>query len=651
MSSIALSRPSVIAARPSPVGHQGEAVRDFSRRVLIQVLVCIVPTSIGLALARPVLAGYLFFGTFVVLATRLVMLRRPEELLSLAIAVAPFMNFLRGFFFYHFPVVFFAAALVYYRAMRPSAAQTISRLRPLRWVFLWTTAYYAVSLLNTRDYTTNLRGFELALGCAAVVIIARSPVSLIATLRGLLLSTLAVGAVLTSYLEEDAVDRLGMVVIGEYGLGNPIQLGLPLALGLLTLAVDRGRWLGLGRRPIWRYLLLLPATGLLLLTTSRGAYLVAVGGLLMALFFGRRSRVGLLVCAGLVAVAIPMVLATRYGEGLRSGLLRTFDDERTVANRTSGRSDQWIVAGVAARDSARRFLFGYGPGMGPATYARVSPTIPGVTYQVGNRAAIHSLYMQVLMEAGALALGVLVYFFVKVGIGIVRWTRRTGLALPLAAFVGFLLVLSTVSGRDIISAVFLGLGLAALSRPTWLDQSRTPAPPVVAPSAITGDPGVRTLTKEAAGRHMAEMLAMDAGTIGEPWTRAQMLAVRPAKWVLSRWLEGPAGKPIGFAIASEKNGAAHLHRLAVSPSHRSSGVGSRLMTALAEAAAKRGLARITLKVGHANVRAVAFYERLGFNETSRDDRNLHMAASARSILARERGASRLSGLEGAGRSR
>lgn len=89
-----------------------------------------------------------------------------------------------------------------------------------------------------------------------------------------------------------------------------------------------------------------------------------------------------------------------------------------------------------------------------------------------------------------------------------------------------------------------------------------------------------------------------------------------------RWRERAAllvaaaegGEPMGFAIAFDVDGAAHLHEIDVDPQHGRRGVGRRLIGAVASWALARGHTRITL----ATFRDVAwngpYYRRLGFRE-------------------------------------
>lgn len=60
---------------------------------------------------------------------------------------------------------------------------------------------------------------------------------------------------------------------------------------------------------------------------------------------------------------------------------------------------------------------------------------------------------------------------------------------------------------------------------------------------------------------------------------------------------------------------AHLH-IDLLPSHQGGGFGRRLLTALFAALHEHGVARVHLGVSSANLRALAFYERIGFHELS-----------------------------------
>jgi ribosomal protein S18 acetylase RimI-like enzyme len=76
----------------------------------------------------------------------------------------------------------------------------------------------------------------------------------------------------------------------------------------------------------------------------------------------------------------------------------------------------------------------------------------------------------------------------------------------------------------------------------------------------------------------------------------------------------PRGRPrvVGCAALSLRDGTAEIAELQVAPAWRGRGIGSALVAALEELAARRGAARAEIGVTAGNARARALYERLGY---------------------------------------
>ena len=119
------------------------------------------------------------------------------------------------------------------------------------------------------------------------------------------------------------------------------------------------------------------------------------------------------------------------------------------------------------------------------------------------------------------------------------------------------------------------------------------------------------LTRAMAERHHAALLALNADSAWENWTREHLLADRPGKWAWSRMLLVD-GVPRAFGVCSDREGCFHLHHLVVGAEQRSSGLGRMLMGVLARVGFRAGFRRMTLKVHLSNPSAVRFYLRLGF---------------------------------------
>lgn len=468
-----LAEPSAVPDRKTVAASGRATAASFRRRVLVGTAVALLPAAAILATGRVRLAGMVFWALFALVVLVFLLRRGAEELAALALALAPPINLLRDLAFYNVVVAAGVGALLFVALVH--GRELGAHLRgngPARALLLVGSVYYAASLLFTGDYSINLRVFELIAASLLTLFLAGRPGRLPAALFALVLSGAVTAAVMIPLLHEDSAERLGQIRVDGVHLGNPVQIGIPLALALLLCVADRGSWLGLSGRPVLRLGLAGLTSLLLLLTTSRAAWLVAAAGVAVVLLVGRRGRMQmiLLVVLGL-AIALVVLPRTPFGEFVEKGFSRTFDEERTARNRTSGRSDQWIVAIQAMQASPVAMLVGYGPGTGAAVYAVESTRTLGVEYAVGHRVPFHSLYMQLGVESGLLGLlPVLAWLFLVLRRAAAG--RKSYGAVALVGAAGWALIALTVSANDTVSGIFLGLGLLASSRPASRERSR-----------------------------------------------------------------------------------------------------------------------------------------------------------------------------------
>jgi O-antigen ligase len=370
---------------------------------------------------------------------------------------------LRDFAKYNIVLALWAVGLLYYYSRSAETVlAAVRRCRPAVGLFVYVSVYYVFSLLFTREYSINLPMVEVVFVVAGILVLGRRRALLSAALQGFIVCACAVGIAMMPYIESSG--RLGMVYIEGYRLGNPSQLGGSLALGLLALALDRGRWLHLERRPIVLFGSMAVTIAILYLTTSRGSWLVVAAGSLVAWLVGRGQRIRLLLVVAMFAVTLPTLLLTRYGPGVQLGLERTLGEDQSLRKRTSGRSDQWVVAYSAFTSSLGSVVYGHGPGMGRAVYAAESLTVPGVDYAVGREEVFHSLFMQVAVEAGVLGLAPLVVWLALILYRAINWVLRYREVFPLAAGVGYLCIGATVGAQGTIAGVFVGVALLASVR-------------------------------------------------------------------------------------------------------------------------------------------------------------------------------------------
>lgn len=433
------------------------AYRFSAAWFLLRVCFCTLPAALLLATGRAEAAGKVFWMLLSLLLGRAMLMGRRDELLCFLLATAPFLSLLRSFVFYNVILATFIGVLGYYFLSVPGRIwQTVRHFGLFFGVIIWAGAYYTLSFYNTRDYAVNLRLFELAFTILAILLLSRHPRLLGVGLTGTILSAWMVGLAMLPQMGTS--ERLGIVAVEGRVLGNPGQLGLPLAFGFLALIFNNGRWLNLETKPLIRWLMFGVTSVLLALTTSRAAWLVAATGILLLFLFGKQQRRQLLVLSVIGVLGISAVLMSPYSASLKKGWERTFGDKQSVRKKTSGRSDQWLVAHYAFTRSVYTVVHGYGPGMGPQTYARYSPEVPGAKYAVGKKVALHSIFMQLLVETGLIGLVCFLVWLLIIFVKLLGRVVEHGL-FPLACFFGYALTGISVSGSDINSGVLLGVGL------------------------------------------------------------------------------------------------------------------------------------------------------------------------------------------------
>lgn len=129
---------------------------------------------------------------------------------------------------------------------------------------------------------------------------------------------------------------------------------------------------------------------------------------------------------------------------------------------------------------------------------------------------------------------------------------------------------------------------------------------------MLGPPGVTIRPMRSAD--LAEVLRIENACFTVPWsgrTFRGLLDRSNASLVVAQ--EGSPGGPIaGYAVLWVAGGEAELGDLAVDPQRRRRGVGSGLLAAALEEAARRGARAVFLEVRDSNRAARRLYERGGF---------------------------------------
>ena len=273
---------------------------------------------------------------------------------------------------------------------------------------------------------------------------------------------MALAAALLPHLETTGSDRLGIVVLEGRSFGNPIQLGLPLALIFLALVVDRG-FVVWPRKPTRR------ASGSAR-RRDRAARSDDVARLL-----GRRLR----GCGRRWALRKAQSSGCRRrrvrGCSRRAGGPLERDRRRRSTRGSSGRSRR---TGACATEPVGVPTNGSSPGTQPPSRPVHSCTVtdrdsgrgctprslarpPESSSKWGRKCPSTPGTCSCSLRPDSLA-----YSCSERGWSPQRLASSPGhagqqLLYPAVCFLGYLLISATVSGTDTISGVFLGVGLLA----------------------------------------------------------------------------------------------------------------------------------------------------------------------------------------------
>jgi O-antigen ligase len=417
-----------------------------------------------LAAGSGVTAAYWHFSVLAVLLLVNLAQGRFLSNLSLIVALLPSAMLLRDFFFYNSIIALLVFGIGMLMATSRDPARTLMAAG-LHVVGFVAGIYWLLSFQITGDYYTNLRIFEVLLTAAAILLLAQHRLYLAGALRSL---AVTIGSVGLGLLFSGLAPRLGMGRLDGVRFGNPFALGIPATFLLLMVVADGGRLMLLKRRGLARLIVVASMGSLVLLSTSRAGWLVGAGGLAIMFALDRRHRLSAIASGGILAAAVALLLNFEQGAPLADALDRTFSSERSLSNRTSGRSEQWDLFFRVFPESP---IWGFGPGTGPDVYAAYSAVDPEAEFRPGQAFQWHSLYMHVGIETGLI--GYLCLLFLLASLlrsSALRW-RRAGEVHALLGTAGLLLICLTANGMDASTGLFLGV--AMVSR---VPRRRTPLP-------------------------------------------------------------------------------------------------------------------------------------------------------------------------------
>jgi hypothetical protein len=422
------------AVRTSPV--------DWT--VFGQLCICVFPAMAAIDFANPLLGAQYLAGSLFLNLGYHVIRRDRYRYMALLLGAEPALSLLRGAFFYDSIFFFLLLGTALWAVVAWKEVRFVWQDATWRSVALLCLIYWLLSVAIRGSLGANIRSLEFALGAGAICLLANRRSYLATGLIGILISASAYAIAMLPYgvrLGEGELDN------GET-IGNPVLMGVPCALIVLLALTDRGRYLMMESRTTVRLILCMIAGQWLILSGSRGSWLITIMCLLIVYRYNKPSRKTITAAIGIGIVATMIVLSTDRGSKINTVFDKTVDSDRSLNNRTSGRSSQWEALPKLFAVSP---IWGWGPGNGG-----------DVDYVYTHRHLIfHSLYEQILAETGLMGFIPLMTILAVTFRRALRHYGKYGELTPMVGIVGFMMIGVSVTAFDFISGVFLGLALIA----------------------------------------------------------------------------------------------------------------------------------------------------------------------------------------------
>jgi O-antigen ligase len=429
--------------------------------VFISLCICVVPAMATLDFGAPMIGARYLAGSLLICLLYQAARRDRYRYMALLIGAGPALSLLRGVFFYNSFFFFTALGIVLWAATSWKDVKALWDDNIWRSMAFLCLLYWAISVALKGTFVANIRAIEFILTAGAISLLATRRSYLATALLGIAASSTAYAIAMLPYgvrLGEGELDN-GQTI------GNPALMGIPSALIVLLALTDRGRYLLLENKVVARAIVCLVLAQWLILSGSRGSWLITLTCLAIVFTLSPPSRKGILAIIALGCIATLAVLTTERGAQVSNVFDKTMDSNRSLANRTSGRSSMWEALPEIFAESP---VWGWGPGSGA-----------DVDYLFTHRHLIfHSLYEQIIVECGMLGfLPMMVTLFAALYRAIQHY-RRYGEATPLIGIVGFMIIGVSVTAFDFVSGTYLGLALMSRESNTRYAMRRMMVIPV-----------------------------------------------------------------------------------------------------------------------------------------------------------------------------
>ena len=198
---------------------------------------CVVPAAVLFALGSPPSGAKLFFTVLLLFLARYILLKDRIGFISLTVSVIPALMTYRGFFFYNVVSGILMLGVLLWLFAAPREVFYSCKNPRLRWLLFLAGCYWFLSYFLTKDYVSNLRVLELAATVVCIQLLVRYWNIFVTTLIGVSVSIFSIGC---GFLPHGGA-RLGMADFEGFTIGNPMTLGVPLALIFVLAFTDNGK--------------------------------------------------------------------------------------------------------------------------------------------------------------------------------------------------------------------------------------------------------------------------------------------------------------------------------------------------------------------------------------------------------------------------
>tara|TARA_R110001583_G_scaffold8896_2_gene41971 strand:- start:19620 stop:20990 length:1371 start_codon:yes stop_codon:yes gene_type:complete len=247
---------------------------------------------------------------------------------------------------------------------------------------------------------------------------------------------------------------------------DPSAYSIALVLSAFFIIADKKLWISQMSKGWLRkikYPLLAFILIMTILTTSRIGFFTFAGSYLLFLILSRfniKQTYPILIVVGLSFVFISN---TSYSEIAEHWFNKTFNNARGISAATTGRADQWKMAGVYLVSApSGKILSGFGPGKGPVFSQKYSTRINAIESMAGGSYQLHSLYLNVLIEFGLIAFVCFLIFLVRRFMKAYLIFTKLNFKLPILALFAYILYISSTSGLGVVPGMFIALFLLSV---------------------------------------------------------------------------------------------------------------------------------------------------------------------------------------------